>query len=64
MVCFFILDLSCLKVYEKNVYLVCHLILGIVSLPYERFCAILSVSMQNSRTKNENCANFSDRPVQ
>ena len=63
MVCVFILDLSCLKVYEKKVYLVCHLILGIVSLPYERFCAILSVSVQNSQTKIKNYANFSDGPV-
>ena len=34
-----------------------HLVFGIVCLPYERFSAILSVSMQNSRT------NFSDCPL-
>ena len=49
---------------NKNNCLVFHLVLVIVSLPYERFCAILSVSMQISQTKIENCANFSDGPVQ
>ena len=41
-----------------------HLAPVIVSLPYQRFCAILSVSIPKSRTKIENCANFSEGPVQ
>ena len=49
---------------NTKVCLVFHLEIGLVCLPYERFCAILSVSMQNSWTKIENCANFSDGPVQ
>ena len=49
---------------NTKVCLVFHLVIGLVCLPYERFCAILSVSMQNSWTKIENCANFSDGPVQ
>ena len=49
---------------NTKVCLVFHLVIGLVCLPYERFCAILSVSMQNSWTKIDNCANFSDGPVQ
>ena len=52
------------KVHGSNLFLVFHLVPVIVGLPYERFCAILSVSMQISQTKIENCANFSDGPVQ
>ena len=48
---------------NKKVCLVFYLVLGIVSPLYLRFCAILSVCMQNSRTKIKNCANFSDDPV-
>ena len=48
---------------NKKVCLVFHLVFGIVFLPYERFFAILSVSVQNSQTKIKNYANFSDGPV-
>ena len=49
---------------DQKVCLVLHQVLGIVYLPHECFFAILSLSMQNSRTKIENCANFSDGSVQ
>ena len=49
---------------DQKVCLVFHQVLGNVCLPYGSFFAILSLSMQNSRTKIKNCANFLDSSVQ